>query len=326
VKKTNYIIIGIIFLSAIGTLIWGINYLKGINFFHKDNFYYVVYPNVSGLKVSNPGTINGYHVGIVKNVKLRPDYKGVVVTLSIKPDFPIPDSSTANITSIDIMGTKAVQIILSDKPTYAKSGDTLIGQTEKDLKDQVNAELIPLKKKTEDLLASFDSALAIVQNVFNEKTRKNLSISFESLKHTVVSLERTMITVDTLVSTEKSHIKRIVENINSIAENLQNNNGKIDTILANFSNISDTLAKINFVKTIDETNKAIQEADLFFKKINDGEGTLGQLAKNDTLYQRLDKASVDLDFLLKDIKENPKRYLHFSVFDLGRTTVIKQAK
>ena len=325
-KKTNYIIIGFIFLFSVAILIWGINYLKGINFFHKDNIYYVVYPNVSGLKVSNPVTINGYHVGIVKSVKLKSDYKGVIVTLAIKPEYPIPDSSTANITSIDIMGTKAVQIILSDKPTFAKNGDTLIGQTEKDLKEQVNAELIPLKKKTEDLLASFDSALAIVQNVFNEKTRRNLAISFESLKRTVISLERTMVTVDTLISTEQSHLRLIVENINSITKNLQANNGKIDTILFNFANISDTLAKINFANTIAETDKALQEAHDFFQKINDGEGTLGQLAKNDTLYKHLDKASKDLDFLLKDIKENPKRYLHFSIFDLGRTVVIKQAK
>ncbi len=325
-KKKTYILIGILFTVAVVLFVWGINYLKGIDIFSTDQVFYVEYKNVSGLKVSNEVTINGFPVGQVRDITLKPDYSGVVVKFSVAGDYKIPDSSIAQIYSQDIMGTKAIKIIYSNSTHYLTTGDTLYGMIEKDLKDQVNAEIMPLKKKAEDLIASFDSAATIVQNIFNEKTRRNLKISFESLKNTIVSLEKTTFTFDTLLSGQKSKIVVFMDNLLSISQNLKDNNDKINAIINNLNQVSDSLAKANFVKTIEETNQTLTAVNTIMDKINRGEGTVGQLVNNDTLYYKLEKSANDLDLLMKDIKENPKRYLHFSIFDFGKTVVVKEGK
>ncbi len=318
------IIIGSIFILAIAILIIGINYLKGIDFFNPNNTFYAVYPNVSGLKVSNSVTINGYKVGQVKTISLKPDFSGVLVTFSVDKNFIIPDSTIAQIYSSDIMGTKAVKLILSDSKNMLSNGDTLLSDTEKDLKEQVNAELLPLKQKTEDLISSFDSALAIVQNVFNEKTRENLLLSFESIKKTLKYLEETTLTVDTLMTTQKGKLVRIFSNVESISANLKNNNEQLTNIINNFSAVSDTLARIQFATVMEKAQRTLTQTSQLVEKINSGQGTIGMLVNNDTLYKHLEESAKDLDYLLEDIQQNPKRYLHFSVFDFGKTVIKKE--
>ncbi len=317
------IIIGSVFLIAITILIIGANYLKGIDFFNPDNTFYAIYPNVSGLKVSNSVTINGYKVGQVKEITLKPDYSGVLVAFSVKKDFSIPDSSIAQIYSFDIMGTKAIKLVLSNSANALTDGDTLLSNTEKDLKEQVNAELLPLKKKTESLILSIDSAVTVVQDIFNEKTRKNLSLSFESIKKTVQYLEETSLSIDTLMTTQRGKLSLIFSNIESISANLKNNNEELTNIINNFSSISDTLARIQFVTVMENAEKTLNQTNQIVEKINSGQGTIGMLINNDTLYNHLEKSSKDLDYLLEDIKQNPKRYLHFSVFDFGKTVIKK---
>ncbi len=318
------IIIGSVFVVAITVLIFGVNYLKGLDFFNPDNTYYAVYPNVSGLKVSNSVTINGYKVGQVKEISLETDFSGVLVSFSVDKNFTIPDSTVAQIYSSDIMGTKAVKFILSNSKNFLSDGDTLFSNTEKDLKEQVNAELLPLKRKTEDLISSFDSALAIIQNVFNEKTRENLSLSFESIKNTVKYLEESSLTIDTLMTTQKGKLSRIFSNIESISANLKNNNEQLTNIINNFSAISDTLARVQFVSVMDKAKKTLEQTNQMVEKINSGQGTIGMLINNDTLYNHLEESAKSLDYLLEDIRQNPKRYLHFSVFDFGKTVIKKE--
>lgn len=315
------IIIGSLFVIVIALLVMGINYLKGIDFFNPNNTFYAVYSNVNGLKVSNDVTVNGYTIGQVRDISLKQDFSGVVVAFSIDKEFNIPDSTIAQIYSSDIMGTKAVRLILSKASKKLSDGDTLIPDSEKDLKAQVNAELLPLKKKTESLIMSFDSALAIIQNIFNEKTRQNLLMSFESIKRTLQYLEGTSLIMDTLLTSQKSRLIQIFSNVESITYNLKKNNEALTNIINNFSSISDTLARIQFVSVMENAEKTLIQTNQIVEKINEGQGTIGMLINNDTLYQHLEQSAKDLDFLLRDIKENPKRYLHFSVFDFGKTVV-----
>lgn len=318
------IIIGLVFLAVIVVFVVGINYLKGLSVFSNENTYYAVYPNVSGLQVSNNVTINGYKVGQVMDIKLLKDYSGVVVAFSIDNSIKIPDSTIAEIYGADIMGNKAVRFKLSNKDSYISNGDTLSSMTEKDLKEQVNAEILPLKRKTEDLISSFDSALVLIQTIFNEKTRENLSLSFESIKKTVKYLEETSLTVDTLMTTQKGKLSRIFSHIESITSNINNNNEKLTNIINNFSSISDTLARIDFVTIMTKTSNTLDQTNQLVGKINSGQGTIGMLVNNDTLYYNLEESAKDLDRLIEDIQQNPKRYLHFSVFDFGKTVIKKE--
>ena len=324
-NKSQITRIGLLILTAIALFIWGINYLKGKNVFNPESKYYVVYKNVSGLAVANSVLINGYKIGQVSKIQFVQDTSEyLIVTLLIEDKFKIKKGAIAEIFSEDIMGTKAVRIIKNNATELHINGDTLNSAIEGDLKEQVNMQILPLKRKAESLLSSLDSAIIIVRSVFNKKTQENLKRTFASIKITISNLERTTFTLDTILNSEKSKLAKIFSNVESITGNLKNNNKKLTNIINNFSSVSDSLAKADIASTLNKADKALLEFNHILKTINEGDGTVSQLLYNDTLYNNIENASYHLSRLLRDMHENPKRYVHFSILDLGKTIYVQE--
>lgn len=315
-KLTNEIKVGLAVVIAIGCFIFGFNYLKGINFFASENKFYAVYNDVDGLVEANPLIISGYKVGIVTDIKLSTNNtKSVIVTMLLDDKINVPKNSIARVVSSDIMGSKAIHLILGDAKEYAVNGDTLLSEKEENLKQSVNKTIAPLQKKAENLISSIDSVMIFVQEILNKDARKNLSASFISINSALKSLEKTSKRLDTLVVSEKHKISSILTKVNLLATTLSENSGKLNNIISNFSNISDSLAKANIASVVNNAGSTLSQTAEIMKKINRGEGTIGLLVNNDTLYRKLDKSAEDLDKLLLDLKENPNRYVHVSVFE-----------
>ncbi|MDD5571724.1 MAG: MlaD family protein [Bacteroidales bacterium] len=309
--------IGVLIVIATALLIWGFNFLKGKDIFKPQKIYYAVYDQVNGLLPSNPVTINGLKVGQVKNIYLQSNNSGkVIVEISLFNNFKIPKNSVAQISS-DLLGSRAIEIQLGNSKDYIVPGDTLSSVIQRTLKEEVNQQIIPLKRKAEDMMLSLDSVLSVIQAIFNENTRENLSKTFESIKFAIKNLEHTTYNLDTLVSSQRSRLAMIIGNIESISQNLKNNNQKITNIINNFSGISDSLAKANVSKTINNLNSTLGRTNEIVEKINKGEGSLGMLINNDTLYKNLKSVSKELNLLFEDVRLNPKRYVRFSVFGGG---------
>lgn len=326
-KKYKYTIIGFVITVAIATFIWGLYFLKGRDILHKENQYYAIYDKINGLTVSSPVLINGFKVGQVINIYFHPDKSGrLIAIINTRKDIEIPDSSIARIASIDIMGTKAVELILSHYKTYYKEGDTLYSEIEPSLTEQVSIQMLPVKKQAENLMMEMQHALEIIKYIFNAQTRDNLTKSFESIKMTVENLAHSSGNLDTLVSMQSSRLNVIFSNVESITTNLKNNNAAITTIITNMSAITDSLTKSKFAETMFNVNKTLDQTAEIFSKINSGQGSLGQLLKNDTLYNNLQNASRNLNRLLLDVKENPKKYVRYSLFDLGKTINVLDEK
>ena len=327
-EKKRIIKIGVIISLAIFIFIWGMNYLKNKNIFKPENTYYGIYKDINGLSKSSPVMLSGFKIGQVADIYFVSDTsENLIVEMLIDSKFNIPDSSNAQIFSIDLMGTKGIQILRNDSvKTYISTGDTLLTSTESGLKDQVSMQILPLKAKAEDLIASFDSVLVSVRTIFDDKTRRNLSKSFASIRITLKNLENTTFTLDTLMSNEKTVLAAILNNAESITGNLKNNNEHLSNIIQNFSAISDSVAKADIASVITNADRTIDGLDKIVSKIESGEGSLGMLINNDTLYNNLEDASYNLSRLLRDLKENPKRYVRFSAFDLGKTVIVKDSK
>jgi phospholipid/cholesterol/gamma-HCH transport system substrate-binding protein len=311
VKITKEVKVGLVTVIAIGCFIYGFNFLKGKNLFSTQRKFYSVYHNIDGLVEANPLMINGFKVGMVGEIKLLPDTAGhVIVTLLVDDKVNISKTSIAKVISSDILGSKAVEILLGSGANYAIDGDTLRSAQEDNLKQAVNKTIAPLQKKAEGLIASIDSVMIVVQQVFNENARQNLAKSFESIKNAISSLQTTSFRLDTLVVTEKTKISSILTKINQLATVLGNNSDKLSNVINNFSNISDSLAKSKLTSAINNANVALLQASDIMTKINTGQGTMGMLINNDSLYRKLDKSSDDLDKLLKDVRLNPNRYIN----------------
>lgn len=307
--------IGFFFVLAIAGFIWGLNFLKGENIFTTERYFYAIYDNIDGLEKSNPVLINGMRVGQVGDMYFDPAMTGdVVIVLSVKSEFPIPKNSVSRIFSSDLMGSRAISIELGDSQELAVSGDTLMSQMEASLKEEVNRQIQPLKKKAENLILSIDSMVVAVQGVFNKDIRKELLTSIQSIRQTFQNLETTTSNIDTLVANQSSRLASILYNLDMITLNLKDNSAEINNAIDNISVISDSLATAKIPETFERLNTVVSDIALITEKINKGEGTIGMLVNNDDLYIELEKTAYELNQLLEDIRVNPKRYVKFSLF------------
>ncbi|HAQ65527.1 MAG TPA: MCE family protein [Bacteroidales bacterium] len=314
-KISKEIRIGISFAAAVILFIWGFNFLKGSDLFTTKREFVAIYPQVGGLVSSSPVSINGVKVGMVNEISFVPDNSGLVmVRITVSSDLIIPANSIAHLYSADLMGTRAIEIRLGNSSVGAVSGDTLSSNLEGSLKDEVNAQVMPLKRKAEEMMAQVDSVLTALQAVFNKNTRNNLEYSFLSIKNTLQNLENTTSNIDTLVSTQRTRLASILGNIESITANLKTNNNNITNAIGNVSAMTDTLAALRLGSVFSRLNSSLNSVDQMLTNINKGQGTIGQLLGNDSLYHSLNRATLDLDALLRDLKQNPGRYVKFSVF------------
>jgi len=315
-KLTKEFRVGIIFVIATAILIWGLMYLKGMDLFKHKMLIYAVYDRVNGLVPANNVAISGMKVGQVKELYFSNKQRGkIIAVLYISENFPIPVNSVARINNSDnLIGGKYVEIVLGDSKQILKDKDTLKSIIEASFGEELNQQLIPLKNKTERLLGSIDTVATLIQQVLNKDTRDNLAASIRHIKDMLNNLSHTAYYLDTLVGSQRNHLASIIGNIESISLNLKNNSQKINNILTNFSELSDSLVKARIPATIAQVNKAIVDIDIAVNKINNGKGTLGLLLNDDKLYSEVEKAARDLNLLLEDIRTNPKKYVKVSVF------------
>jgi phospholipid/cholesterol/gamma-HCH transport system substrate-binding protein len=311
-KIANETKVGILAAFSIALLIIGYNFLKGNAIFSSETVLYARYSHVDGLAVSKPVLINGFQIGRVDKLQLQPD-GSILATLKIKGKYEIPKNSIAKLESTDLLGSKAIVMALGSGDDYAQDGDTLNANVQKGIMETVQ----PVQKKAEMIIGKMDSILTSVNSILNPNFQKNVDKSFNSISSTLASLESTSKKVDNLVGSEGSRISAILANVEAISSNLKQNNQKISAILNNINSITDQVAAANFKQTLDNANKAVVDLQTIVGKINNGQGSLGLLVNDTKLYDNLNNASKNLDNLMIDLKANPKRYVHFSVFGGG---------
>ncbi len=308
--------IGIVVVAALAMLIFGLNFLKGVNLFNHNKKVYAVYMDVQGVVPSNPVVVNGFHVGHIKTIAIEPNTSGkIVVTMIItNTDVKIPKNSVAKIFSQDFLGSKAIQLDLGNGTDLIQDGDTLQSSLEETIKQTVDKQVLPLKKKVEDLISSIDTTIGIIDGIFSKDTRDNLTQSILSIRISLKHIENTSVSVDQLMGSEKTHISSILGKIDEISTTLAKNSGNLNKIITNFAHISDTLAKSKIQQAVNNADSALYYTSQIMGRINRGQGSMGMLAKDTALYNRLSGASEQLRQLLEDFRLHPKKYVHFSVF------------
>ena len=326
-KLSRYTKLGILITVSIAIFIWGMNYLKGIDFFKNNTTFYAIYPRVDGLVQSSIVTLNGYQVGQVKNIEFSERNDGsLLVSFTLEGDFRLPKGTIARIISSDIMGTRSIKLEIAVSNEYYQENDTIPGTIEGDLKEQVSMQVLPLKNKAEQLLSSLDSAITVVTYIFNEETRENLSESFEHINQTIMNIRETSGMLNKLMKSQYINIEGTIVNLKQITDTLNESSGHFKNILANASNISDSIAGINVKQLLTDVSQSADGINQIIQKVNANEGTAGRLINDAELYNNLAQLSQSLDDLLNDLRRNPKRYVHFSAFDLGKEIYITPRK
>ncbi len=314
-QKKRVIITGIVFFITLIVFIWGMGYLKGKSIFRKERCYYAVYNQVGGLNVGSPVTFKGLKVGHIKRIEFSDELgTKIIVVFNVDKDFKIPRGSTAQIFNADIIGTKGLQIIASNSTEYYEIGDTLESAVEVSMMDDLTNNLGPLKNKTETLVETLDSAIKIINRLIINN-EENLNASMYNIKRITADFNAVSRSLNAMINSPDGKLRLIINDLQSVTAMLKENEPQLNNAINNFSNISDSLATANLKNTIEQTNQTLENLNAITAKINSGEGTIGQLIENDTLYLELEELTKNLDLLVEDLKENPHRYVHFSIID-----------
>ena len=304
--------VGILAAFGIAILIIGYSFLKGKNLFERKIYYYAIYEKVEGLNKSDPVTINGFPIGKVETLSLMEGSRGkTLAKINLVKDIKIPTNSSFQIYSSDLLGEKAIQLVLGDAKTYANEGDTLSGEVSATLQEEVSMQILPVKEKAEDLLSSIDSVINVVKVILKGG---QIESSLGSIEKATNEFEKVAKNLDTLVATQRESIGRIFLNIESITANLDSNSENITIIFDNLAQLSDSLNEANVKQTVNNLNRSLDQLQALLTKINSGEGTLGMLVSDRELYDNLNGAVDNVESLLADVEANPKRYVHFSLF------------
>ena len=181
------------------------------------------------------------------------------------------------------------------------------------LEDQINERLLPLEKKTNELISTADSAIKTIEAIFSRNT-DNLDASFDGIKNSIRNLEKVSLEISSLVKSERSNISDIVLNVKTITTNLKESNEVINKILQNASDLSDTLIASDISATIENAKESLKEVNLILYDIQHGDGTLSHLIKDSTMYYSVNIMLEEATRLIENIKTEPKRYVQFSIF------------
>lgn len=299
--------VGILATVAITILILGYNFLRGNDLFSKHIKLYAVYDKVDGLHRSDPVILNGLKVGSVSGLHLQGNnLNRVLVEFDITMDVDIPKDTRAVISSADILGSKAIALELGSSAEFVKDDDTLASHTEESLSGMVSSQILPVKIKAENLLASLDTVLIIIESIFNPETRTTIQKGVFNMKETLENINHTTKKFDEFMGDE---LKVIFANVAVITQNFAELNEHVTNITSNFSMISDSIAYSDIAGTINNANKSLKEFAMIMEKIEKGEGTIGQLVTNDSLYNNLNSSALELSLLLEELQIRPKKYL-----------------
>ena len=295
---------GVAVVVIIVMFFFGFNFLKGQNLFDGNSRYFQVeYRKIGGLTKSSPVTINGLKVGKVDKIQFNKTAvkRGqLIVRFSIDNDFEFSKKSIVKIYSPNPLAGSNLAIIPSYDGGVAVSGDTLQGVMEESLFTSIGERLDPIQNKLEHVIVSADSLFRNINNVLDAKTQKSLRNSVKTLEYTLLDVRKTVKFVNSVLDSSALDLKETVRNTKYITENL--------------SKVSDTLANANLGKVIKDAEIILVTVNSLLTGIDQGKGTLGKLVNDDAMYTNLTNVSKELELLLREMKLNPKRFVHFSLF------------
>lgn len=300
--------VGLFGLLVLVILFFGIKFLKGSDIFQKENVYYATYNDVSGMLVSSNVFINGLRVGYVKEITTTNERAdNFVVAFTVRSDIKIPEDSKILLFSSDLLGSKALKLQLGNSSKIISDGDTIKSDKELGMLDNLGASISPM-------MNNLDSILSSLNNILNIQNQNSLQNTIANIETTTERLGNITTNLDNLMSSEKTKLAKIIENTESITSNLKDNNQKLTNIIQNVDNIVDSAAKANIGSTLIETGKSIERLNSVLGVIEKGKGNVGLLINDEELYKSLDNSAKNLNKLIEDIKENPKKYINVSVF------------
>lgn len=308
VKEAKSIKVALFVIAAALIFYLGATFLKGINVFGKKTYYYAVFEDIGALHESTNVTLNGYEIGKVTGIELLSSNPvRICAEILVTEKLDIPEDSQFEVAQKDVLGGMVVNLRMGKSSVMAHSGDTLGCYVADGMLDGVG-----------DLVTQLQSVVASVDTI-----GQNIKLAFRSddsinggmmIKNTLANLEATSQNLSKLLADNGGKVNRVVTQLDVLTKTLSEASPKIDAIVANVDNITDSLAQANIRQLVNNAQSTIDNANSVIAKVKAGEGTVGQLIQNDTLYRNINQTIECVNALIKDLKEHPTDYLNVTVF------------
>ncbi|RZJ56663.1 MAG: MCE family protein [Hymenobacter sp.] len=299
--------VGLLAVVALVALAIGFNFLRGSNLLSSDRTYYAIYPKVDGLNAGAQVVLNGYKVGQVKNLELQPgDNNSVKVAFELDKGVTVGDSTTVGLSG-SFLGSKTLTLRLGPNSKTYNGGETLVSKTAVSISDIVQA-------RAQSTLDTVNSTLSHINGFLNKDAQTNI-------QGTLVGARQSTVALQNLISSNQANINQITRNLAQMSAALNKSTAKLDRIANNFTQLSDSIKSAPVGPTLRNLNATLTEAQTSLKGVStaltDKKGSLGKLINDTLLYNNLNATAASSNELISDMKANPKRYVHFSVFGGG---------
>jgi phospholipid/cholesterol/gamma-HCH transport system substrate-binding protein len=306
--------VGLLAVVALIALAIGFNFLRGSNLLSSDRTYYAIYPNVDGLNVGAPVILNGIKVGQVKNLQLQPEKNNSVkASLELEKSIQLGDSTKAGLSG-SLLGSKTITLLLGHNSKEFSGGETLKTTTALSITDLV-------QQRAQSVLDTVNATLSNINGFLNKDAQTNIQGTLVGARESTVALQK-------LITANQANINEITRNFAQMSKALNRTTGKLDRIVSNFGQLSDSLKTAPVGPALRNLNTTLVEAQTSLKGVSaalsDKKGSLGKLINDSTLYRNLNATAASSNALISDMKANPKRYVHFSVFGGGKDKVKKE--
>lgn len=303
-KLSKELVSGIIAVIAIVLVYWGLNYMKKQNLFTTSDIYYSEFENIQGLTTASIVTINGFQVGNINSIKFNSKKKGnLIVAFTMDEDFSFSKNSTTKITP-GLMGGAELSIIPNYEGENAVSGDILKGISEKSMISSLADKFDPIQANLNTTLESSDKLLMNFNNLLDSNTKNNIKSAISNLNITLSHFKNVSKSMEEMLADNKVKFGVILDNTSDATKSLKNVTSEIEQAkLA--SGVKETIAKLN---------TSLANVDKLLSNMNNGKGSIGKLLNDDGLYNNLENATKEMEELMREMKEHPKRFVHFSLF------------
>jgi len=288
-------------LTTILLFIFGFNYLKGSSILDKQKTIYAVYDEVDGLLVGANVMINGLSIGNVTELDFLPNSTKILVTLKVKDKLNFSSKSTASIYETGVLGGLAISITpVFEKESIIKTGDTLKSNVRPGLTELINRQIEPLSRQLQSTITSVDSIFTGASNVLNRQTQEEIKESINVLTSAIKAIKNSSIIIEQTLTSKNTQINNTIDNFEKISSNL--------------SNVSDELNSFGLSTLLSNLEVSVDGIGSIVNKLESDNSTIGKLINEDEVYNNLNSSIESLNILINDIKANPKKYVHFSVF------------